>query len=254
MGKYNEEQEMLNVESNVNKKQSEASIDRPINWLERVITIVDKFGFFKLIATIAILFMTYIAWNVASALNYEKIAEEVIRGKNQTHLEGSNMRKENNPKVMLSLTRMLNELQCERVSVLEMHNGKENPTSLPFIYCDMTYEETKGSTPYIAEEYENLNMSKFNFPNYLWKQRYFIGPISELYKIDKKLAMRLELNDIKYFGIMIIKNEVDIGFITVSYEEMPTQFEAHDIHVKLSDYAQEIGYYLDFSKYQKQIN
>ena len=66
--------------------------------------------------------------------------------------------------------------------------------------------------------------------------------------------MRLELNDIKYFGIMIIKNEVDIGFITVSYEEMPTQFEAHDIHVKLSDYAQEIGYYLDFSKYQKQIN
>lgn len=257
MGTYNEEQEMMNVEStssNVDSVQQrvESNADRPINWLERVIKLVDKFGFFKIIATIAILFLTYIAWNVASALNYEKIADEIIKGKTQTHIDGSNMRKENNPKVMLSLTRMLNDLQCDRVSVLEMHNGKENPSSLPFIYCDMTYEETKGSTPYVSEEYEDLNMSKFTFPTYLWKKRYFVGSIEELYKIDKKLAMRLEMNDVKYFGIMIIKNEVEIGFLMVSFKEKPTQFEAHDIHVKLSDYAQEIGYYLDFNAYQKQ--
>ena len=63
--------------------------------------------------------------------------------------------------------------------------------------------------------------------------------------------MRLELNGVKYFGIMIVKNEIEIGFIMISYNEIPTQFEAHDIHVKLSDYAQEIGYYLDLNAHTK---
>lgn len=248
----NEDQELMDLEDKIqnsspSRKQVERDADRPINWLERVIQLVDKFGFFKIIATLIILLCTYIGWNVASALNYEKIAEKIIAEKTQNHLAGSELRRTNNPKVMLSLTKMLNELNGDRASVLEMHNGKENPTSLPFIYCDMTYEETKGNIPYIAEEYENLNMSKFTFPNYLWGNRYFVGTTQELYKIDKKLAMRLEANDVKYFGIMIIKNDIEIGFLMISYNEIPTQFEAHDIHVKLSDYAQEIGYYLDFN-------
>lgn len=256
MENYNEEEELIALESKISssgpsRKQIENDSDRPINWLERVIKLIDKFGFIKIIGTILILFVTYIGWNLASAINYEKIAEDIVNKDAKDHIEASEIRRVNNPKVMLSLTRMLNELDGDRASVLEMHNGKENPTALPFTYCDMTYEETRGKIPYIAEEYEDLNMSKFTFPTYLWDKRYFVGTIEELYVIDKKLAMRLELNGVKYFGIMIVKNEIEIGFIMISYNEIPTQFEAHDIHVKLSDYAQEIGYYLDLNAHAK---
>lgn len=253
---YNEEQELESKiqSAGPTRKQIENDSDRPINWLERVMKLIDKFGFIKIIGTILILFATYIGWNLANAINYEKIAEDIINKDINAHIEASEVRRENNPKVMLALTRMLNELEGDRASVLEMHNGKENPTALPFIYCDMTYEETKGKTPYVSEEYENLNMSKFTFPTYLWKKRYFVGTIEELYVIDKKLAMRLELNDVKYFGIMIVKNEIEIGFIMISYKEIPTQFDPHDIHVKLSDYAQEIGYYLDLNVHTQSKN
>lgn len=256
MENYAQDQELAALESKIqnsspSRKQIENDSDKPINWLERVMKLIDKFGFIKIIATILILFITYIGWNLASAINYEQIAEQIVNDQVNSHIEASEIRRENNPKVMLALTRMLNELEGDRASVLEMHNGKENPTALPFIYCDMTYEETKGKTPYISEEYENLNMSKFTFPTYLWKKRYFVGTIEELYAIDKKLAMRLELNNVKYFGIMIVKNEIEIGFLMISYTEIPTQFDPHDIHVKLSDYAQEIGYYLDLNVHTK---
>ena len=52
-------------------------------------------------------------------------------------------------------------MNADRVSVLEMHNGKENPTSLPFLYCDMTYEETRDHVPYVAEEYEDFSTNVY---------------------------------------------------------------------------------------------
>lgn len=250
---YDDMQEMEDLENKIetsppSRKRIENDGDRPINWLEKIVGLIDKFGFIKIICTILILFVAYFGWNLMSAINYEQMAEQIVKTKAIEHTTASAIRLKNNPKVMLALTRMLNDLDGDRASVLEMHNGKENPTSLPFIYCDMTYEETRGKIPYVSEEYENLNMSKFTFPTYLWKNRYFVGTVEELYEIDKKLASRLEMNDVKYFGIMIMKNEIEIGFLMISYNEIPTEFEAHDIHVKLSDYAQEISFYLDLNK------
>ena len=147
------------------------------------------------------------------------------------------------------MIKMLYTMNADRVSVLEMHNGKENPTGLPFKYCDMTYEETMDSIHYVSEEYEDINMSRFKFPDYLYKHRYFVGSPKELYDIDKKLAMKLESNDVQYFGIIILKNSQEIGFLMVSYNDIPSNIENHDIHILLSDYAQEIGYYLDLTEH-----
>ena len=108
-------------------------------------------------------------------IDNEEIIEQWLIKNDDVHTEGTNIRNEVSPKVNNVLLKMMYELNADRVCVLEMHNGKENPTSLPFIYCDMTYEETRGKTPYVSEEYENLNMSKFTFPTYLWKNRYFSG-------------------------------------------------------------------------------
>lgn len=224
--------------------------DRPINWAERIVRMVDKFGFMKIIITIFLVFLTYFGYHVISALNYEKIADYMITKRAEEHEKSSQIRANNNPKILLSLTKLLYELKADRVSIMEMHNGKENPTNLPFIYCDMTYEEVKDGCQYIADEYEDLNMSKYTFPAYVFKKRYFVGTIDELYKIDRKLATRLEANKIDYFGIVVLRNEKEIGYLMVSYEERPEGLEDHDIHVTLSDYAQQLSFFLDLGSYQ----
>ena len=232
------------------KKNMSEDEDKPINWAERIVQMVDKFGFIKIIITIFLVFMTYFGYHVISALNYEKIAEYMITKRAEEHDRSSQIRANNNPKIRLSMTKLLYELKADRVSIMEMHNGKENPTNLPFIYCDMTYEETRDMIPYIADEYENLNMSKYTFPAFVFKQRYFIGTIDSLYDIDRKLATRLEANKIGYFGIVVLKNEKEIGYLMVSYQEKPTHLKDHDVHVVLCDYAQELSYLLDLGSFQ----
>ena len=237
------------------RNRNDEDEDQPINWAERIVQMVDKFGFMKIIITIFLVFLTYFGYHVISALNYEKIADYMITKRAEEHEKSSQIRANNNPKIMLSMTKLLYELKADRVSIMEMHNGKENPTNLPFIYCDMTYEETQDMVPYIADEYENLNMSKYTFPAYVFKKRYFIGSIEELYEIDRKLATRLEANKIGYFGIVVLRNEKEIGYLMVSYQEKPEHLEAHDIHVVLSDYAQELSFLLDLGSFQyKQKN
>ena len=59
--------------------------------------------------------------------------------------------------------------------------------------------------------------------------------------------MRLELNDVKYVGIILIRTNIDIGFLMVSYTEKPT-LDKDTIYGELSYYVQEIGTYLDYLK------
>lgn len=218
-----------------------------VGWFERIVKIVHTYG----IKTICLTFLTVASFITllmfANAVNNQKIIEKWLIGQNEEHVLGNDIRKEINPKVTTAMLKLLYKLDGDRVCVLEMHNGKENPTSLPFIYCDMTYEETKENVMYISEEYSDLNMSKFSFPSYLYKNRYFIGDVNMIYEIDKKLALRLEANNVKYCGIILIRTNIDIGFLMISFLEKPTK-EDSIILAELSYYVQEIGSYLDYAK------
>lgn len=218
-----------------------------INWFERLVQIVDKYGFKTIVLTFLLITSSIGLVMLANAIENQHVIEKWLSSDNTTHTIGTDIRKEINPKVTKTMTKLLYKMEADRISILEMHNGKENPTALPFIYCDMTYEETTDMIPYVSEEYVDLNMSKFTFPSYLYKHRYFIGSVEEIYSIDKKLAMRLEANNVKYCGIILIRTNIDIGFLMLSYMEKPTK--SNDlILAELSYYVQEIGTYLDYAK------
>lgn len=218
-----------------------------VNWFERMVQIVDTYGI-KTITLTFLLITSFIGLVMfANAIENQNVIEKWLSNYNTTHTIGADIRKEINPKVTKTMTKLLYKMEADRVSILEMHNGKENPTALPFIYCDMTYEETMDRVPYISEEYVDLNMSKFTFPSYLYDHRYFIGSVEEIYSIDKKLAMRLDANNVKYCGIILIRTNIDIGFLMLSYMDMPNK--SNDlILAELSYYVQEIGTYLDYAK------
>ena len=229
-----------------------------VGWLERLANVIHTYGMKTVLQAFLIVIAVVLLLLGVNALDnrntVDKIiekTEEIITNKSKTdddvHTIGTLIRREVTPKINKTIVKMLYELQADRTCILEMHNGKENPTSLPFDFCDMTYEETRGRLPYIADEYEDLNMSKFTFPDYLYTHRVFIGTVEEIYSIDKKLAMRLELNDVKYVGIILIRTNIDIGFLMVSYTSQPP-LDRDTIYGELTYYVQEIGTYLDYLK------
>lgn len=253
MKEENEDEELIELKERMHSSPyprraiDTDSGDKIVGWFESVVRIVHKYG----MKTICFTFLTVTAFIAlimfAHALDNQQIIEKWLVGKEQEHVIGNNIRKEVNPKVTKSMTKLLYKMNADRVCVLEMHNGKENPTSLPFIYCDMTYEETKDSISYISEEYVDLNMSKYTFPEYLYKHRYFIGDVDKIYSIDKKLALRLEANGVEYCGIILLRTNIDIGFLMISFLHKPTLSD-DNILAELSYYVQEIGSYLDYAK------
>ena len=226
-----------------------------VSWYGSIVELISEYGMGKMLQAFLLIVASVFFLLFANALNNEEIIEKWIDKETSVHIEGSNIRTEISPKVNSSLLKLMNECDADRVSVLEMHNGKENPTSLPFIYCDMTYEHTRGKIPYISEEYEDLNMAKFTFPYYIYDHKYFVGSIDKIFEIDKRLAMRLEINDVKYVGIIFIRGTSDIGFLMVSYLDQPT-ISDEDIKENLMFYVQEVGAYLDYqvqSERKKQL-
>lgn len=221
--------------------------DNVVGWFERIVKIVSTYGMKKVILTYITVAAFIALIMFASAVDNQHIIEQWLIGQQKEHVDGNNVRKEINPKINASIIKLLYKAKADRVSVLEMHNGKENPTSLPFLYCDMTYEEVSDSVMYISEEYSDLNMSKYTFPDYLYKHRYFIGDLHKIYTIDKKLALRLEANGTVYCSVMLIRTSEDIGFLMLSYTSTPKITDA-EILAELSYYAQEIGTYLDYTK------
>lgn len=217
-----------------------------VSWYSELVKLINDYGMTKLLQAFILIVMTISFLMFANALNNEEIIENWLTKANDIHVEGTDIRTEITPQVNTALIKLLYEIEADRTSILEMHNGKENPTSLPFNYCDMTYEQTRDRIPFISEEYENLNMSKFSFPYYLYEHKIFIGSIEEIYHVDKRLAMRLETNDVKYAGVIIIHGTDDIGFLMVSYLEQPTVTK-EEIHDALIYYVQEVGAYLDYN-------
>ena len=244
-------------EANKNSEPSMVMGDKPIGFIERMFDLIFKHGFFKSVCAVLLILTCVMLWQFINALNYDKIAERVVQEivERQTlvkeeHTEGSMLRLENNPKIANALTKALYELNADRISILEMHNGKENPSDLPFVYCDMTYEETKGKIPYVSDEYDQMNMGKYHFFNYMMEERVFVGNVDEIWNIDKKFASKIQTNDTQYLAMVVIKNEVEIGFLAVSFLTVPN-IDKHKLEVKLTDLAQELGYLLDMTPQSK---
>lgn len=153
-------------------------------------------------------------------------------------------------KVRLAISKLVREAKANRVYVAEYHNGKQNSTNMAFTFLDLTYEDCEG-TKYISDEYQNLPTSIYKCSEYLLEKYNFIGTVDELEKIDSKLAHRMMDNNVKYVGLVLLKNSgINIGVLGVSYTNEP-ELTQNEILTKLSAYAQDISDYLDLRQYKK---
>lgn len=236
------------------KKKYEKSDSKLIRMYEHFLGLLDSFGFKRVLQSFLFFFLIFIGNILITALNNEAIMSNISDAISHEHYENMDIRNEVSPQINNLLMSLVTYSQADRAFVMEMHNGKENPTKLAFVYCDMTYEEINPNSQldYVYYEYENVNMSKYAFISYLHENRMFVGSVEELSKIDKKLAVRLSVNDIKYCGFITITSGVDIGFLGLSYLSDTPPVSKEFIQKKLMDYVQLISPKLDLKK-QKEL-
>lgn len=194
--------------------------------IEQMIVMIEKYGWWKIIkATLFMLSLAFILFNIA---NLKNIVSDVIDEQNESeiiaHDTAMDFRRSIKEEIDGILNNVLTKTNADRVFVLELHNGTNNTAGLPFIYAEMTYCTVAENIHHIDEDYINLNLSRFNFPLYLERNKYFYGDIEKLKKVDDKLALRLQSNGAKYIAIMSLQGlHTELGYIGVTFcnDEIP---------------------------------
>lgn len=217
-------------------------------FIERMVHLVDKYGIFKMIQALFVLFaFCYIMYNVS---NLDSIVEDVFTTQNSKrkteHDEKAELRRAIKPEVDLILKSTLSQIDADRVFVIEMHNGTNSVAGLPFIYGEMTYEEVKDGIQHIDEDYTSVNLSRFTFPLILEEGHMWCGTITDLEEVDGKLAARLKSNDVKYLAIIQmfgVSNE--LGYYGFSYTKSDPPENVKDIKTALLINAQKLSVLLD---------
>jgi len=192
--------------------------------LESFLKLIEKYGTMEIIK--ALMLMGLLCVGTYMATNMDKIFERVFIEQTEKNEE----RTQESHDAALEYRRgikndmrciMLNTLEAtkaDRVFVIELHNGSNNTTGLPFIYGEMTYEESVEGVDDVDDDYASMNLSRFDLPYYLEENRVWIGSADELMAIDNKMAYRMKANGTKYLAIRIINGAYnEIGCIGVSY-------------------------------------
>ena len=224
-----------------------------LGWLERTTKLIAKYGIFRVVGAIIViaLFGMVLGLFIYQKPIMVKMLEEQRTVQAKEHTASMQLRLNHiNPQIDAILLKLLIDTGSDRVFVVEMHNGSNNPTGLPFVYGEVTYEQVVDSNiALIAEEYGVFNLSRFTFVNYIHKNKLFKGDNADLNKIDHKLATRMGQNDVKYsYMVSLTGSNVSIGFLGVSYINKDVK---KSMDGKIIDASQKISILLDL--YNKSV-
>lgn len=233
-----------------------------ISLLKEIVSLIKMYGvdaiywFLVIVYAIGILFPDY-ALSFLNASNLivlgiiwlsrKSNGNEIRRDK---HEKENKKRLSSNVVVNRNLANLIQETKADRAYIMEYHNGKENPALLPFVYLDMTYEQTaRKDMNYISGEYQNMNVSLFQMPVYLAEHYFFAGTTDELIEVDQKIGRRYQDHGTEYCAIMLLRSEgTMIGVLGISYAKVPETITRDEIHSIMAMYAQDISDHLDLSK------
>ena len=138
-----------------------------LGFWEKLIKMGDKYGYWKLTKVVMFVVFTItmlcLGKNFGENYNFKEqkalisqVIDEKDRSRIETHSNEMKMRTAIKPYVTGLLKSTLIEMDADRAFVIELHNGTNNTTGLPFVHCTMTYEEDAKRIEKIDEDYQNL--------------------------------------------------------------------------------------------------
>lgn len=184
----------------------------------KTLDIIDKYGLNKIIEIVSIVLIMIIGNGLLNEFQFPKLLVNYQNEQMSQHENASNERAEIDPIIQQTLLQQIVNLKCDRAFILEMHNGNNNPTGLPFRYCEMNYEEISDSVEEVSDQYRQINMSRYPLFSYLNDKHVLLCSIDDLCKIDKKFAKQMKNDGIKYVAFKVLMaNTTPIGILGFSF-------------------------------------
>lgn len=226
-----------------------------LSLLDPIAKLFNKYGVLKALGYIAIiLFFGIILYSGWTMINLDKRIDKGIKAvlteqteeKDKEHAEGINKRFANMEGINSMLRESMYISGADRACILEMHNGTNNTAGLPFIYCEMTYEQVKEGVLPVDDNYARLNLTRYTFPYYLMQNEYYCGDIKQGAIIDSKICTKMSLEGTGYIAIYQLKGDSGVlGYFALTWNEgTPVNFNDSKFE-QMSTMARKFGNMLD---------
>lgn len=181
-------------------------IDKGMGWLQKMLNLQNKYGFFSIVKGLFLLFLA--GYVVFFALNPKYLLERVTTIQTEQHDNLVRSRLATDSDIRLILSKTMHNTNADRAWLIEFHNGNKNlTTGLPFLFGSMRIEETQDSIPNVDEDYADFSLSKYKLIAKVLDERFFYGNIKDVQSIDKRLYYKFQSNDINEIALLTIYNE-----------------------------------------------
>ena len=174
-----------------------------VGWIERIVQIVKKYGLQQIFMSFLVLFIAIMVG--IFAFNPNEALKRIEKAQNKAHNEAVMKRIKNVPKIREGLMNFKDEIKSDRTFILE---------------------------------YRNVRLSHYPLASYIFNNNFWFGSIDELKEIDEELALRLQKEDVMYFGMMMMYGEYNpLGTIGLVYSDeyhVPTKIEIKKAMFKYS--------------------
>ncbi len=181
-------------------------IDKGMGWLQKMLNLQNKYGFFSIIKGLFLLFLA--GYVVFFALNPKYLLERVTTIQTEQHDNLVRSRLAADSDIRLILSKTMHNTNADRAWLIEFHNGNKNlTTGSPFLFGSMRIEETQDSIPNVDEDYADFSLSKYKLIAKVLDEGFFYGNIKDVQSIDKRLYYKFQSNDINEIALLTIYNE-----------------------------------------------
>jgi hypothetical protein len=255
----------ININISPNEGKKEPIYVQSIRWVTNTIanakwTKILKVYFvtFFFLATALIGFY---AFNVVKSEKFvdkstEKILEDESVKKHEQEKKKEKIRTDVTPIIQENIDRIMYSLNADRVFIFECHNGVTNPSGLPFEFANMNYEvaNRERSVDRVYKKYTDVPLTMYTFPNYMRKNKFFIGTMDDLSAIDYEFAKHMKEDGGKFCSFIYLSHgDGPLGFLGVSFHDMSRVPKHSEIENKVKAYGIAIATLLDLKKQQERI-
>lgn len=196
------------------------AVDKALGVGERLLQFFNKYSVWQIVkAVVLCIFLGYVIY---FSLNPEIIFNAYKSWETKQHTEKIETRLRTTKQVNLEIEKLLSDTNADRVFFIEFHNGNRSLEGNPFAFGQMCFEEVNDREYYISDEFNDFSLTKYKAVNYIYENLYFFGTIEELAEIDKRLAQKLEADNIKHICLIQVEGvELPLGILGVTWDSEP---------------------------------
>lgn len=212
---------------------------------EQPLKMMEKYGLAAVGLVVLALFSFFLVRQLLKRLTaqdkkLDALIERLLEDKEKESSEGLNVEKldkfaKSANKIQQLTYYLLNEIEAERISIFEYHNGGKTITGVDFKKCSNTYEAVELGIESKYRDYQNIPIST----NVLWnkllldKKPISIYDISELKETDNSIYIFLSSQGIQsYYSRLILDyDNKPIGFLVITYYTNKVRLEEEHLKV-----------------------